>query len=218
MGVLDPFRCAAFTAGLAGLLANANCYSPSVRDCTLSCAAASDCTTGQVCGSDGMCAAPEIAGQCMHIAADAGVPEAGRDAAERPDAPPPRDAGLDAMPTPDARPDAPPGLTVALTVQIMGKGSVTVGGIGTCTMPEPRGCMFEVPVGESLTLQATGMDDDAFQAWVSFACAGQGARCTFTPVFPATVSARFGKTGPRHGPAVDLSADPTTVDPATAAR
>jgi len=199
MGVLDRIRYGSFTAGLAGLAAAASCYSPSVRDCTLSCASASDCTSGQVCGSDGMCAAPEIAGQCTRVALDAGL----HDAADHPDAAPPHDAGLDAMPAPDARPDAAPGPMVALTVQIMGKGSVTVGGIGTCSMPDPRGCTFDVPVGQSLTLQAAGMDDDAFQAWMSLACAGQGARCVLTPVFPTTVSARFGKSGSHRDLPVD---------------
>jgi hypothetical protein len=45
-------------------LALAGCYSPDALDCTVACAAANDCADGQVCGSDGFCAAPSVAGHC----------------------------------------------------------------------------------------------------------------------------------------------------------
>ena len=48
--------------GSAWLLAA--CYSPETRDCTVSCTAATDCAADQQCGSDGFCAAPDVAGQC----------------------------------------------------------------------------------------------------------------------------------------------------------
>ena len=47
---------------VAALLAG--CYDPELRDCTVDCSSADECADGQVCGSDGMCAAPEAAGQC----------------------------------------------------------------------------------------------------------------------------------------------------------
>jgi len=46
------------------------CYAPEARDCTVACASADTCLSGQVCGSDGFCAAPDVAGSC---AGDAGV-------------------------------------------------------------------------------------------------------------------------------------------------
>ena len=33
------------------------CYEPSLKDCTVSCAAATDCASGQVCAANGFCAA-----------------------------------------------------------------------------------------------------------------------------------------------------------------
>ncbi len=45
----------------------AGCYSPDARDCTVSCAASSQCLAGQVCGADGFCAAPKVAGHCSPI-------------------------------------------------------------------------------------------------------------------------------------------------------
>lgn len=42
----------------------AGCYQPELRDCTVTCSGPDECADGQVCGSDGMCAAPDVAGQC----------------------------------------------------------------------------------------------------------------------------------------------------------
>jgi len=42
----------------------AACYEPDTIDCTVECTAPRDCADGQVCGSDGFCAAPDIAGLC----------------------------------------------------------------------------------------------------------------------------------------------------------
>lgn len=165
-------------AGIAAAagLALAGCYSPSLRDCTVSCGSASDCATGQVCGADGMCASPAVAGRCA-AQVDAGH-----------DAPAPPDAALA-----DAPPDA--GRTVRLTVQVMGKGSVTVEGVGTCSSQDPdRGnCVYNVPPGAPLTAEATPITaTDVFTMWSSSTCAGQGARCQFTPVLATVIAARFG--------------------------
>lgn len=166
---------------LAGIVAAAGlaltgCYSPSLRDCTVSCGSASDCAAGQVCGADGMCASPAVAGRC------AAQVDAGHDAPAHPDA-----ALADAPP--DARP------TVRLTVQVMGKGSVTVEGIGTCSSQDPdRGnCVYDVVPGVPLTARATPItSSDVFTMWSSATCAGQGARCQFTPVIATVIAARFG--------------------------
>lgn len=53
---------------LATLLAA--CYEPEAVDCTIECAGAGDCTDGQLCGSDGFCAAPDIAGACRAMLGD----------------------------------------------------------------------------------------------------------------------------------------------------
>ena len=46
------------------------CYAPDARNCTVACSNTDTCLAGQVCGSDGFCAAPDVAGTC---APDAGV-------------------------------------------------------------------------------------------------------------------------------------------------
>jgi hypothetical protein len=176
-------------AGLAAAagLALAGCYSPSLRDCTVSCASAGDCATGQVCGADGMCASPAVAGRCGALV-DAGSRDAPPPHA---DAAPPRDAAIDAAPPDAAR-------TVRLTVQVMGKGSVAVEGAGTCSSLEPdKGhCMYDVAAGVPLTAQAMATDpDDAFSMWSSIPCAGQGASCLFTPAAATAITARFVHNG-----------------------
>lgn len=164
-------------AAAAGLVL-AGCYSPSLRDCTVSCGSASDCATGQVCGADGMCASPAVAGHCAMV--DAGHADAALDAA------PPRDAGPDA------------GRTVRLTVQIQGKGTVAVDGARTCSSQDPDkgNCMYDVVLGVPLTAQAMPITaTDTFMMWSSITCAGQGARCLFTPITPTVITARFGHSG-----------------------
>ena len=182
MGLLGPAAAALVLAG---------CYSPAVRDCTVSCDGPGDCTSGQVCGQDGMCAAPEVAGRCAMLAPDAGT-----------DAQPPRDAGTprDAAPGPDAGPDAMP--MVRLTVQIMGRGSVVLDGSTTCSSEAPQKgmCSYDVVAGVTITAQATPiLLDQLFTRWTSAVCAGQGARCTFSPDAATTISARFDKVG-SHAP------------------
>lgn len=172
MGVL------AGIAAAAGL-ALAACYSPSLRDCTVSCGSASDCASGQVCGADGMCASPAVAGRCRTLV----------------------DAGhLDAPAHPDAAlPDAP--RTVRLTVQIMGKGSVIVEGIGGCSSQDPDkgNCVYDVMPGAPLTAQASAITTtDVFAGWASVTCAGQGALCQFTPVTATGIAARFARSD-MHG-------------------
>lgn len=52
-------------ATLAGCLFAAACYDPATTDCTVTCQAADDCAKGQTCGSDGFCASPDVAGECV---------------------------------------------------------------------------------------------------------------------------------------------------------
>lgn len=51
--------------GLAALATAAGCYDPEIVDCSVACQAADECADGQVCGADGYCAAPEVAGRCQ---------------------------------------------------------------------------------------------------------------------------------------------------------
>ena len=159
MGVLAA---AAIAVVLAG------CYSPSLRDCTVSCSNATDCAGGQVCGADGMCAAPDKAGHC--------------DVAEIQDA---------AMPDPDAtNPDL-----VIIHVRVMGMGTIMVNQTpcnAESTMPND--CMIPVAAVPTTIKAIDGRD--AFQMWTSQACTGQAATCTITPSAPVTdVSAKFMKDG-----------------------
>jgi hypothetical protein len=168
MGVLARIATAIAIAALAAL---AGCYSPSLRDCTVSCEAASDCASGQVCGDDGLCAAPMVAGRCANIEVDAGTVDAG---------------------VPDAPPDAP--VLVRLSVQVDGKGSVDVAGSGVCSSQMMRGrCMYDIPLGVAQRVEAIAIDSkEPFVGWTSLTCFGQGAVCTFTPLTMTTVAARFG--------------------------
>lgn len=67
------YRCTRFgrVRALVILVCLVGCYSPSVRDCTVSCAGPNDCTGGQVCSTEGWCAAPETS--CAGISPDASM-------------------------------------------------------------------------------------------------------------------------------------------------
>lgn len=167
--------------GAAALALLAGCYSPSLRDCTVACAGPADCAPSQVCGADGMCASPEMAGRCA-METDAGpmpMPE-------------PRDAAVADAPAP---PDASPPL-VRLRVQVDGRGSVIIDGRGTCSSMDPShgNCMYDIPVGVAQRVQAMAIGpDDEFTGWTSFVCAGQAPMCTFTPLVATAVTAKFSR-------------------------
>ena len=168
MGLLA--RCAALTLALV-----AGCYEPELRDCTIRCSAATDCASGQVCGSDGMCAAPDVAGQCAERPAvvDAGVIVDGTK--PRPDA------------RPDAPPDAPPPGQLQVTVE--GRGRVTVTGIGTCTDQ----CTYTTVLGAQITVEAVPLEEWRFDKWTQGPCIGQPASCVFSSTTVDNLSAKFRK-------------------------
>lgn len=59
MGILKLASLASITTLLIA------CYDPSSRDCTVTCSPQEPCADDQVCGSDGYCASPSVAGHCM---------------------------------------------------------------------------------------------------------------------------------------------------------
>jgi hypothetical protein len=188
MGILG---CAS-VAGLATLVL-VGCYSPSLRDCKVSCAAPGDCAGDQVCGSDGLCAAPELAGQCGALPGEPAI-----DAASRLDAAPPSDArevAVDAAPPPPPPPiDAAPPPMVSLRVQIKGTGSVVVTDVGTCSSDAPqRGdCTYMVPAGVARTAHAAEIKaGETFTRWASLTCGGPSPTCTFTPFVFTSIVAQF---------------------------
>jgi hypothetical protein len=157
---------------LVGLCA-AGCYAPALRDCTVSCEAPSDCATGQVCGGDGLCAAPEVAGSCAGLQPDAGVGE---------------DAGVDAAPGPT---------TVSLRVRVGGRGSVVIDGRGTCSSERPQegDCMYDIALGVLQRARALPIQlDHVFESWAMGPCVGQLAICTFRAVEATTIEAKFKRT------------------------
>jgi hypothetical protein len=182
------------------LMALAGCYSPSLRDCKVSCAAPGDCAGDQVCGEDGLCAAPELAGQCGALQGDPIDAAARADAAPRPDAamppPPPPPPPIDAAPPPI---DAPPAAMVSLRVQVKGRGSVVVAGVGTCSSESPQkgDCTYMVPAGVERSAAATQVaPDETFTRWTSLVCVGQDATCMFTPLLFTSISAQFDHARP----------------------
>ena len=171
MGLLG--KCAAPSFALI-----AGCYEPQLTDGTIRCSAESDCATGQVCGTDHFCAAPDVADHCSSVTGptDAGVVDDG------------------ASSKPDARPDAPPPPDAPthgqLRVQIEGTGGVTVEGVGTCV----DDCTYSVPLQMPLTAHAIAADDEwHFVNWTTGPCIGQSANCVFTPTLVVGVTAKFKK-------------------------
>jgi len=149
--------------------AYASCYSPSVRDCTVRCERVHDCVSGQVCSDDRFCAAPGVS--------------CGADAA------PMRDAAVDAplrldAPIPIDAPD-----TVALSLQIMGAGTIALDGGGSCD----TSCTLPARIGAVATLYAIPKPKQTFGGWTAGPCVGQPPTCKFVPIAPVTIAARFMK-------------------------
>ena len=116
---------------LIGLAMISACYSPTLRNCTVTCETSGDCAGGQICGSDHYCAAPGVADRCSQpdvpdgqsVATDA-TPADGANA-------------VDARRSVDARPaDAAPA-TVFLHLHDDGHGAITIVGGPTCATSGP---------------------------------------------------------------------------------
>ncbi|HEY4055048.1 MAG TPA: hypothetical protein VGM39_00525 [Kofleriaceae bacterium] len=141
------------------------CYSPDLPDCAVACTKDDDCAGDQACNAQGRCAA---AGQeCTAEMVDAG-----------------NGGTMDGSGS-SAR-------MVALTVNIMGEGKVTVTNVGDCTAPSgPMGCMFMVPVGRYEITAVMTKPDKPFEKWTSILCAAQSSTCNTDVVVGGTVSAKF---------------------------
>jgi hypothetical protein len=188
MALLTGGRTAALAAAAIAVAALASgCYQPSLRDCTVTCTGADDCAGDQVCGSDGYCALPEMAGNC----GDAGGATADAPAAADADpaAPDAADGEPDAS-IPDASlPDAA-GPPVTLKVRIQGLGRVVSEAYGiSCD----NMCDYELPMGSVVTLSPVETTAGwTFRLWNTTPCAGQTPDCTLTLSEPEqTARARF---------------------------
>lgn len=167
MGILEY----AFAIGLVAL---GGCYSPAVRDCLVSCTSPGDCVSGQICGDDGLCAIPKMAGRCASLSSDAGLPG-------------------------DPTTNLDGSITVRLQVRITGEGSVAVEGRGTCSSQgSQRGdCTYDIAPGIVQHVQAIEIRmNEPFTRWTSTTCIGQSASCTFIPLGPTSITARFESGGP----------------------
>lgn len=152
---------------IAALAALAGCYSPSLRDCTVSCGSVSDCASGQVCGADGLCAAPELAGRC---APDASVI--------------------------DAPPDAATTASLRVEIAGKGSVIVDGRGTCSSLDPQRGKCMYDIAIGIAQRARATPIQvDQLFESWTSATCSSQGAICTFTPTGATTITVKFGHGG-----------------------
>lgn len=168
---------------LALALASA-CYSPDLRDCTVSCESASDCAHGQQCGADHLCAAAARAGHCLAPPADGAPVDASSDA-------PLLDARPDARPRPDAGPS-----DVVLHIHIDGLGQVRLEGGGTCSSNPSQDhleCYLDAPANVPAMLDAIPAPNFSFEHWTTAVCDQQGPICTFTPVTATDVGVRFRK-------------------------
>jgi hypothetical protein len=161
---------------LAIALGGASCYSPELRDCTVSCASQNDCANGQVCGADQFCAAPEVAGHCSSLPSDAGGDD--RDAGAG-------DGKLDAAPDPI--------VMVPMHLKIDGDGRVTVTGQLTCEKQGSQNgdCQYQVTLGLPITLDAQPYNGHQFERWTGAPCSAQGTTCTFIPTGATDLHARF---------------------------
>jgi hypothetical protein len=151
------------------------CYSPSVRDCTVSCNSADDCASDQVCTS-GMCAAP---GASCDVTIDASNPDAAND-----------DAAMNDGGGGDAMTDGTPPIDAAadLRIVITGRGSVVGDQPGIdCTVP-PADCTYGINPGTVVMLTAVdGPGTHTFVDWTTPNCMGAGRTCTVTVTAPVTL-------------------------------
>ena len=140
----------------------AACYSPSLRDCSITCSNTNECAQGQVCGNAGYCAAPEVADRCADVISDAGM------------------TPVDATPV-----DAAPRVTLHLHVD--GPGEIDFG-----ANPCRTDCMYSVPIHAQITLTAVDINDHEFDKWTMGPCTGQTTRtCEFSIAAATTVNGKW---------------------------
>ncbi len=160
----------------------AGCYSPDLRDCTVSCASSADCAGTQVCNASHLCAEKDVACSTMtSTPQDAAIDTPVIDAIDTIDAPrPPIDAAAPPI-------DAPAPVIVHLHVD--GHGQLAEGTTtcqSDCDVSETRGAV--------VTVLAQGLGDQQFRSWTQGPCVGsQLPTCTFTATANVTVGARFHK-------------------------
>jgi len=173
----------------AAAIAVSGCYAPELRDCTVTCVADADCAPSQVCGGDGMCASPSLAGRCPSHAGSTVDATLAVDGSAQVDATPVTDAAADAaLPV-----DAPLPGQVLLRIQIAGRGRVDIDGTAlSCSDAAPNHtCTFTVVTGTPRVLIAAPDQDTHFEKW-ALACTGTSPSCTLTPAAPLTsVAAKF---------------------------
>jgi hypothetical protein len=146
----------------------AGCYEPDVRDCTVSCEVADECADNQVCGSDHMCAAPDMAGRCKAMGSAGSNGSGGSGGSNEDD-------------------------KVALHVMINGHGKVVIDTLATCDAEggSHGDCTVMVPKTVVRSLTAIPREEDGFVGWTTAACAGQDATCTVTPLAAIVVGVKF---------------------------
>jgi len=187
MGLLAGLRTLAIAC-----LASA-CYEPQVRDCTIKCTSEVDCTGDQVCGGQGYCV-DNSAVRCSGDMPGAVVPDAGTTATLADAGTTATDAATphpDATPPPDAAPPPPDAPTTAVvTVNVEGKGAVTLAGIGWCA----SSCQYTVLIGTLVNAHAFPGDDFDFEQWTTNACPDEyDPDCAVTVQAPVTLGAKFKK-------------------------
>ena len=170
MGVLiERVAIATAVAGIAG------CYSPDLPECVHACATPNDCSPGQTCGSDRLCASPEIAGHCDQL--------------DQPDGPAPRPDARDGD-HPDARP-APDAEDVSiLRIDIEGRGKVKLGPPlgGDCHSDDASGAVCARPVASGTDITLT-IEDGHGWSFVSFTgCSPATAPTCVVTVGPGTTT------------------------------
>jgi hypothetical protein len=150
------------------------CYSPELRDCTVTCAMATDCAADQVCDPDGYCTAPSAAGTCARIAPIDAAPRDADDTSPPIDAPLPR-ATLDVRTTGD------------------GGGRIRITGIGVCdSMQDGGDCTFTADANVVLAITAEPHPGARFDKWEGMTCKDQNETCSTVAVAPITfLAAKF---------------------------
>jgi hypothetical protein len=169
----------ALLARAAALTALAGCYSPDLRDCTVTCASSADCVGSQICGADHFCSMPAKAGTCSRTTPDASITMIDASPAVDAHPPPPIDAHQP-PPPPDAA------TLESLELVLMGHGHLVTGS-HTCDTD----CTYMLPL-QPVDVVAVAGGDWMFSGWTVGPCIGsQSTTCTVTP--PAIVGARFRK-------------------------